>query len=183
MSMKATETNLNGVYIVETPKFEDDRGFFIESFNLKKFRSAVGDKKVNFVQDNYSESCKGVLRGLHYQVQHPQGKLDKCLKGAVSDVAVDIRTNSSTFGKWFGITLDRPELQLWVPPGLAHGFYALTDSIQFYYKTTDYYYPEYDRSLLWSDPTVNVDWKLDGDPILSEKDKNAETFADKFARM
>lgn len=173
--MKVTEINLKDAYIVTTPRYEDERGFFLESFNLKKFREATGitDK---FVQDNHSKSIKGVLRGLHYQIQHSQGKLIRCTQGSVYDVIVDLRKSSSTFGKWFGIKLCTNNVHVWVPPGFAHGFYVLSEFAEINYKQTDYYYPEYDRTLLWNDSSVGIDWPVDSLPILSEKDKLGKSF-------
>ena len=163
-------TNLPEVLILEPKVFGDDRGFFFESFNQKNFAGATG-LDINFVQDNHSRSVKGVLRGLHYQIQHPQGKLVRVTKGAVFDVAVDLRRTSPNFGKWTGLTLSASNYrQLWVPPGFAHGFVVTSDEAEFLYKTTDYWYPEYERSLLWSDPTVNIQWPIDGSPQLAEKD-------------
>lgn len=172
--MEVIKTNLKDAYIISNPKFEDERGFFIESFNLRKFENVIG--KNNFVQDNYSRSFKGVLRGLHYQIQHPQGKLVHCISGAVYDVIVDLRKSSPSFGKWFGIKLCRNDIHLWIPPGFAHGFYTLTDTAEFCYKTTDYYYPEYDRTLIWNDNDLKIQWGLIGDPILSEKDLKGKNF-------
>jgi len=173
--MNAIATDLKDAYLITNNKFEDDRGFFMESFNLKEFRKIVC-YDVEFVQDNHSKSSKGVLRGLHYQIQNPQGKLVRCVSGAVFDVIVDLRKSSPTFGKWYGIVLDRPELQLWVPSGFAHGFYVKSDEAELLYKATDYYHPKYDRTLLWNDSYLNIDWNVDGDPILSEKDKVGKTF-------
>jgi dTDP-4-dehydrorhamnose 3,5-epimerase len=173
--MNVIETNLNDVYLISNNKFEDERGFFLESFNLKEFQKAVC-LDINFVQDNHSKSSRGVLRGLHYQIQNPQGKLVRCVLGAVFDVIVDIRKSSSTFGKWYGVELNRNNLQLWVPPGFAHGFYTLTETAEIVYKTTEYYYPSYERSLLWNDEDLNIDWGISVEPILSLKDLNAETF-------
>ena len=130
----------------------------------------------DFVQDNHSKSSKGVLRGLHYQIEHPQGKLVRCISGAVYDVIVDLRKSSSSFGKWFGIKLSENNLQLWVPPGFAHGFYTLTETAEIVYKTTDYYYPEYDRTLLWNDTNLGIEWGINGEPILSQKDLKGKTF-------
>jgi len=172
--MNAIGTNLKDAYVITNKKFEDDRGFFMESFNLKKFEKITGVS--NFVQDNHSKSAKGVLRGLHYQIEHAQGKLVRCISGAVFDVIVDLRKSSSSFGKWFGIKLSENNLQLWVPPGFAHGFYTLTDTAEFCYKTTDYYYPEYDRTLLWNDSDLGIEWGLDNEPILSDKDIIGKTF-------
>ena len=123
------------------------------------------------VQDNHSRSIGGVLRGLHYQIEHPQGKLVRCSNGIVYDVIVDLRTRSSTFGKSFGVMLDRPEIQLWVPPGFAHGFYTVSETADFQYKTSDTYYPEYERTLIWNDPILGIEWPLNRDPIISDKDK------------
>ncbi len=174
--MNAIGTNIKDAYIITNKKFEDDRGFFMESFNLREFEKITGVS--NFVQDNHSKSSKGVLRGLHYQIQHPQGKLVRCISGAVYDVIVDLRKSSPSFGKWFGIKLSENNLQLWVPPGLAHGFYTLTDTAEFCYKTTDYYYPEYDRTLLWNDRYLGIEWNIDNNPILSNKDIAGKTFLD-----
>jgi dTDP-4-dehydrorhamnose 3,5-epimerase len=157
--------------LVLTPKvFGDARGFFFESFNSRNFRDVTG-LQVDFVQDNHSKSAKGVLRGLHYQIQHPQGKLVRVVQGTVFDVAVDLRKSSPTFGKWVGEILSADNhKQLWVPPGFAHGFVVLSDSAEFLYKTTDYWYPEHERSLLWNDPTVCVEWPVDCEPQLAAKD-------------
>ncbi|MDW7641262.1 MAG: dTDP-4-dehydrorhamnose 3,5-epimerase [Nitrosarchaeum sp.] len=172
--MNAIGTNLKDAYIITNKKFEDGRGFFMESFNLKEFEKITGES--NFVQDNHSKSSKGVLRGLHYQIEHPQGKLVRCISGAVYDVIVDLRKSSSSFGKWFGIKLSENNLQLWVPPGFAHGFYTLTETAEIVYKTTDYYYPEYDRTLLWNDTNLGIEWGINGEPILSQKDLKGKTF-------
>jgi dTDP-4-dehydrorhamnose 3,5-epimerase len=169
-----TATNLKDAYIITNKKFEDDRGFFMESFKLKEFEKITG--KSNFVQDSHSKSSKGVLRGLHYQIEHVQGKLVRCTSGAVFDVIVDLRKSSPSFGKWFGIKLDKNDIQLWVPPGFAHGFYTLTDFAEVQYKVTDYYYPEYDRTLLWNDTNLGIEWGVDGEPILSQKDLKGKTF-------
>lgn len=167
--MKILETNLKDAYIVSVNKFSDERGFFMESFNLKQFKDQIKFDG-EFVQDNHSKSTKGVLRGLHYQIEHAQGKLVRCISGAVFDVIVDIRKSSPTFGKWFGIKLCSNNVQMWVPAGFAHGFYTLTDTAEITYKTTDYYYPEYDRTLIWNDPELNIEWGLFDSPILSKKD-------------
>jgi dTDP-4-dehydrorhamnose 3,5-epimerase len=172
--MNAIGTNLKDAYIITNKKFEDGRGFFMESFNLKEFEKITGES--NFVQDNHSKSSKGVLRGLHYQIEHPQGKLVRCISGAVYDVIVDLRKSSSSFGKWFGIKLSENNLQLWVPPGFAHGFYTLTETAEIVYKTTDYYCPEYDRTILWNDTNLGIEWGIDGEPILSQKDLKGKTF-------
>lgn len=162
--------------------FGDDRGFFFESFNLRLFREKTG-LSPDFVQDNHSRSSKNVLRGLHYQIRQPQGKLVRVIAGQVFDVAVDLRRSSPTFGKWAGTTLSAEnKRELWIPAGFAHGFLVLSDSADFVYKTTDYYAPEYERSLLWSDPDIGIDWPLQGEPTLAAKDRvgarfrNAETF-------
>jgi dTDP-4-dehydrorhamnose 3,5-epimerase len=164
--------------------FGDARGFFFESFNARDFEQATGLKET-FVQDNHSKSVKGVLRGLHYQTQHAQGKLVRVAQGAVFDVAVDIRKDSPTFGQWFGLELSAEnKKQLWVPAGLAHGFLVASDSAEFLYKTTDYYHPEFERSILWSDPTIGITWPLhllDTAPMLAAKDVNAATWREIFA--
>ena len=172
--MNVIETDLKDSFIITNKKFEDDRGFFMESFKLKEFEKLTGVS--NFVQDNHSKSSKGVLRGLHYQIEHAQGKLVCCISGAVFDVIVDLRKSSPSFGKWFGIELCENNLQLWVPPGFAHGFYTLTDFAEIQYKVTDYYYPEYDRTLLWNDPNLGIEWGIIDDPILSKKDLKGKTF-------
>ena len=172
--MNAIGTNLKDAYVITNKKFEDDRGFFMESFNLKDFEKIVGAN--NFVQDNHSKSSKGVLRGLHYQIEHAQGKLVRCISGEVYDVIVDLRKSSETFGKWFGIKLNKNNIQLWVPPGFAHGFYTLTDFAEIQYKVTDYYYSENDRTLLWNDSTLGINWNLNGEPLLSNKDINGQNF-------
>jgi len=174
--MKITKTKLKDAYIIENQVFEDKRGFFIESFNLKKIEEVIG--KNTFVQDNHSKSVKGVLRGLHYQIEHVQGKLIRCVSGSVFDVIVDLRKSSSTFGQWFGTTLSGSHLQIWVPPGFAHGFYTLSESAEVEYKVTDYYYPEYDRTLLWNDKNLNIPWQIVGEPIISDKDLVGKSFED-----
>jgi dTDP-4-dehydrorhamnose 3,5-epimerase len=170
MPYTVTPTAIPDVLILEPKVFGDARGFFYESFNARDFAQATG-LDVHFVQDNHSKSAKGVLRGLHYQIRHPQGKLVRVVQGEVFDVVVDLRKSSPTFGKWVGVTLsDSNHRQLWVPPGFAHGFVVLSDSAEFLYKTTDYWYPEHERSLLWSDASVGVDWPVDADPVLAAKD-------------
>lgn len=150
--------------------FCDERGFFFESFNQAKFEQAIG-RKVQFVQDNHSKSSKGVLRGLHYQTQHPQGKLVRVTQGEVFDVAVDTRPGSSTFGKWVGEILSAEnKKQLWIPEGLAHGFLVLSETAEFLYKTTDYYAPEHERCIIWNDPTLAIGWPTNSPPSLSAKD-------------
>ena len=170
--MKVTATALPGVLILEPKVFGDARGFFFESFNQRAFNEATG-LQVNFVQDNHSRSGKGVLRGLHYQIQQPQGKLVRVVRGAVFDVAVDIRKASPNFGRWVGIELtEENHRQLWVPPGFAHGFLVTTDSADFLYKSTDYYAPEFERCIAWDDPKIGVRWPLEGvEPQLSIKDR------------
>lgn len=178
--MKITTTSIPGVLIIEPRVFGDSRGFFFESFNQKDFSHATG-LDVNFVQDNHSRSAKGVLRGLHYQIRQPQGKLVRVVRGAVFDVSVDIRKSSPTFGRWVGMELtDDNYRQLWIPPGFAHGFYVLSDSADFLYKTTEYYVPDLDRSLLWSDSEINISWPINADtqPFISAKDTNAARLAD-----
>jgi dTDP-4-dehydrorhamnose 3,5-epimerase len=169
--MKATPTAIPGVLIIEPKVFGDARGFFFESFNQKAFNDATGTDHT-FVQDNHSRSAKGVLRGLHYQVNRPQGKLVRVVRGAVFDVAVDIRPDSPAFGRWVGVELTEDNhKQLWVPPGLAHGFLVLSDTADFLYKTTDYYAPEFERCIAWDDPSVGIEWPLQGlQPKLSAKD-------------
>lgn len=169
--MKVSSTAIADVLIIEPRVFGDQRGFFFESFNQRDFNAATGSD-FSFVQDNHSRSAKGVLRGLHYQLGQPQGKLVRVVRGAVFDVAVDIRPESPTFGAWAGLELNEfDNRQLWVPPGLAHGFLVLTDSAEFLYKTTDYYAPELERCIAWNDPTLNIDWPLEGEPVLSGKDR------------
>lgn len=168
--MNVIPTAIGGVFIIEPKVFGDSRGFFFESFNQRAFEAATG-VTLPFVQDNHSRSAKGVLRGLHYQVEQPQGKLVRVVAGAVFDVAVDIRSGSPTFGKWVGVELTAEnKRQLWVPPGLAHGFLVLSETADFLYKTTDYYAPQHERCIIWNDPTLAIDWPLDGEPILSAKD-------------
>jgi dTDP-4-dehydrorhamnose 3,5-epimerase len=181
--MKVTPTAMPEVLIIEPKVFGDARGFFFESFNQQAFNQATG-LDVQFVQDNHSRSAKGVLRGLHYQVQQPQGKLVRVVHGAVWDVAVDIRKNSPTFGKWTGAELtEENHKQMWVPAGFAHGFVVLSESADFLYKTTDYYAPEFERCIAWNDPAVGIQWPIEFVPELSLKDKsgqpmsNAEVFA------
>ncbi|ECP5836260.1 dTDP-4-dehydrorhamnose 3,5-epimerase, partial [Salmonella enterica] len=159
------------VLIFEPKVFSDERGFFMESFNQKVFEEAVG-RKIEFVQDNHSKSTKGVLRGLHYQVEpYAQGKLVRCIAGEVFDVAVDIRKDSETFGKWVGVNISSEnKRQLWIPEGFAHGFLVLSDSADFLYKTSNYYSPIHERGIVWNDPTININWPINIDKILSEKD-------------
>lgn len=176
--MKVIPTAIPAVLILEPRVFGDARGFFFESFNQRAFSQATG-LDVNFVQDNHSRSAKGVLRGLHYQIQQPQGKLVRVVRGAVFDVTVDIRKSSLTFGQWVGVELTEDNhRQLWIPPGFAHGFYVLSDSADFLYKTTDYYAPEFERSLVWNDPNVAIAWPLAMQPIVSAKDAQGMSLTD-----
>ena len=175
--MKVHTTYISDVLILEPKVFGDDRGFFLESWNQKNLREQAGIDEF-FVQDNHSKSSKGILRGLHYQLEQPQGKLVRVVTGRVLDVVVDIRKSSPTFGQHFSIELnDQNHLQLWVPPGMAHGFVVLSDTADFMYKTTDYYAPQYERSILWNDIDLNIDWHLgDMTPSLSDKDKEGVSF-------
>ena len=179
--MNVIETALPGLLILEPKVFGDARGFFMESFNARAFAEATG-LDVNFVQDNHSRSAKGVLRGLHYQVEQAQGKLVRVTRGSVFDVAVDMRKSSPTFGQWVGVELsEENRRQVWIPPGFAHGFLVTSDSADFLYKTTDYYAPQFERSLAWNDPTVAVEWPLyllDGPPQLSAKDVAGKVLAE-----
>lgn len=170
--MKITPTAIPDVLLIEPKVFGDPRGFFFESFNLKAFKEGTGTE-ANFVQDNHSRSAKGVLRGLHYQIEQPQGKLVRVVRGAVFDVAVDLRRSSPTFGQWVGAELtEENHRQLWVPPGFAHGFLTLSDSVDFLYKTTDYYAPQFERCIAWNDPALAIAWPLAGmAPQLSGKDQ------------
>lgn len=172
--MKVTPTAIPEVLVIEPKVFGDARGFFFESFNGKAFDEAVG-RHVEFVQDNHSRSVKGVLRGLHYQIQQPQGKLVRVVRGAVFDVAVDIRRSSPTFGKWVGVELsEENHKQLWVPEGFAHGFLVMSESADFLYKTTDYYAPAYERAIRWDDRRLGICWPDPGEQTtLSTKDKEA----------
>jgi dTDP-4-dehydrorhamnose 3,5-epimerase len=176
MSYQVAKTPIDGVLVLEPKVFGDARGFFFESFNARDFEEATGMKE-SFVQDNHSKSDKGVLRGLHYQTQRAQGKLVRVTQGAVFDVAVDIRRDSLTFGQWFGLELSAEnKKQLWIPAGLAHGFLVTSENAEFLYKTTDYYYPEFEASLLWSDSVLAIDWPLhliEGMPLLAAKDASA----------
>lgn len=181
--MNVIQTCIPEVLIIEPKVFGDERGFFFESFNAKRFSELTGVKN-EFVQDNHSRSVKGVLRGLHYQIQQPQGKLVRVVSGEVWDVAVDIRRSSPTFGQWVGVTLSAEnKRQLWIPEGFAHGFVVVSEFAEFLYKTTDYWAPEYERCIVWNDPTLGLPWPLEGEPSLSAKDKlgasldSAELFA------
>jgi len=175
--MKVTQTKLNDCVIIEPKVFGDDRGFFLETFQTARYADEAGIKQ-SFVQDNYSRSAKGVLRGLHFQKTKPQGKLVRVAKGAVYDVAVDLRPDSVSFGQWEGVILsDQNKMQLWLPPGFAHGFLVLSESADFEYKCTDYYDPSDEGSILWNDPALCIPWAIET-PLLSEKDANAPLLAD-----
>jgi dTDP-4-dehydrorhamnose 3,5-epimerase len=176
--MQATPLAIPDVILLEPRVFGDARGFFFESFNQRQFEAAIG-RPVRFVQDNHSKSAKNVLRGLHYQIQQPQGKLVRVVQGAVFDVAVDIRQSSPTFGQWVGEILSADnKRQLWVPAGFAHGFVVLSDTAEFLYKTTDYYAPEHERCILWNDPAIGIQWPIDAAPLLSAKDAIGLLLAD-----
>ena len=173
MPYTVTPTALPEVLILEPKVFGDARGFFFESFNQRDFQQATG-LDVPFVQDNHSKSAQGVLRGLHYQIQHPQGKLVRVTQGEVFDVAVDLRRSSPNFGKWVGVVLSAEnKRQMWIPPGFAHGFLVTSASAEFLYKTTDYWYPEHERSVLWCDPVIGIQWPCLGTPTLAAKDQQA----------
>jgi dTDP-4-dehydrorhamnose 3,5-epimerase len=181
--MNATRLRIPDVVLLEPKVFGDERGFFYESFNQARFEATIG-RSAQFVQDNHSRSAKGVLRGLHYQIQQAQGKLVRVVSGTVFDVAVDLRKSSPTFGQWVGEILSgENKRQLWVPEGFGHGFVVLSDNAEFLYKTTDYYAPQYERSIAWNDPALAIDWQYRGTPSLSAKDANgtplsqAEVFA------
>jgi dTDP-4-dehydrorhamnose 3,5-epimerase len=177
-TMNVIPTKIPDVLIIEPKVFGDDRGFFYESFNKKSFEEATG-VAAEFVQDNHSKSSKGVLRGLHYQIKQPQGKLVRVSKGEVLDVAVDLRKSSATFGQWVGVKLSAENKhQLWVPAGFAHGFVVLSDTAEFLYKTTDYYAPEYERCICWNDDELSIDWQYTGEPQVSEKDSKGSPFKD-----
>ena len=175
--MKTTRLAIPDVILIEPKVFGDARGFFFESFNQRAFNAATGTDYA-FVQDNHSRSSRGVLRGLHYQIQQPQGKLVRVVQGAVFDVAVDIRKSSPTFGQWVGAELSADNHhQLWVPPGFAHGFVVLSETAEFLYKTTDYYAPEYERCIVWDDAALAIDWRYQGAPNLSAKDAQGLSLA------
>ncbi|WP_036169515.1 dTDP-4-dehydrorhamnose 3,5-epimerase [Massilia sp. 9096] len=183
MPLIATPTAIPDVLVLEPTVFGDARGFFFESFNAREFKEVTG-LDVNFLQDNHSRSAKGVLRGMHYQIQHAQGKLVRVVQGDVFDVAVDLRRSSPTFGRWVGQVLSADNRkQIWIPPGFAHGFLVLSEAAEFLYKTTNYWYPAHERCLLWNDPQIGIAWPLDGAPTLAPKDSaatplaQAETFA------
>jgi dTDP-4-dehydrorhamnose 3,5-epimerase len=175
--MKVETTKIPGVLIIEPVVFGDDRGFFLESFNEREMRRIGID--AHFVQDNHSRSQQNVLRGLHYQIAHPQGKLVRAVSGRVFDVAVDVRRDSPAFGKWVGVELSAENKRMfWLPPGMAHGFVVLSGSADFLYKATEYYEPKSERTILWNDPDLGIEWPLTGQPILSQKDAAATRFRD-----
>lgn len=178
MPYTVTQTTLTGVLVLEPRVFGDERGFFFESFNRRDFAAATG-LDADFVQDNHSLSSKGVLRGLHYQVQQAQGKLVRVVLGEVFDVAVNLQRGHPEFGRWTGVLISgQNKRQVWIPPGFAHGFVVLSDQAHFLYKTTDYYAPEYERSLLWNDPDIGIEWPIDNDPVLAAKDAQASRLKD-----
>jgi dTDP-4-dehydrorhamnose 3,5-epimerase len=175
--MKVLETPLTGALVLEPKVFADDRGFFLESYNEKAFQEiGIRDK---FVQDNHSYSKRGVLRGLHYQVERPQGKLVRVVSGEVLDVFVDLRRSSPTFGRWHGVKLSGENRRLaWIPPGFAHGFYVLSESAHVLYKASEFYFPELERTVLWNDPDLKINWENGEEPLLSEKDKKGKRLKD-----
>jgi dTDP-4-dehydrorhamnose 3,5-epimerase len=176
--MKATPLAIADVFLLEPQVFGDERGFFFESFNQARFEAMIG-RPANFVQDNHSRSARNVLRGLHYQIQQPQGKLVRVVQGEVFDVAVDLRRSSPTFGKWVGAHLSgENKRQLWVPEGFGHGFVVLSESAEFLYKTTDYYAPAHERCIIWNDPQIGIDWPIEGAPALSGKDAKGAALGD-----
>jgi dTDP-4-dehydrorhamnose 3,5-epimerase len=181
--MKYTQLDIPDIILIEPQIFGDHRGFFMETFREDEFNLKVTHKKnidpITFVQDNHSKSTQGILRGLHYQIKQPQGKLVRVISGEVFDVAVDIRKSSPFFGKWTGVTLSAENKKmLWIPPGFAYGFYVLSDTAEFTYKCTDYYAPEHERCILWNDPSIAIDWPIiqKSSPILSQKDEAGSTF-------
>jgi dTDP-4-dehydrorhamnose 3,5-epimerase len=177
VAMNKKETLLAGVFVLEPRVFGDGRGFFLESYN-ERTMAELGIRE-RFVQDNHSLSAHKVLRGLHYQIKHPQGKLVRAAVGEILDVAVDLRKNSPTFGKWDAVVLSgENQHSLWIPPGLAHGFRVISDSAHVLYKATDFYYPELERTIAWNDPDLKIDWQLEGDPIISAKDQRGILFRD-----
>jgi dTDP-4-dehydrorhamnose 3,5-epimerase len=183
MAISVTATALPEVKVIEPKVFGDARGYFYESFNAREFTEFV-EPGIEFVQDNHSRSARGVLRGLHYQIEHAQGKLVRVVEGEVFDVAVDVRKSSPNFGKWVGVNLSAENhRQLWVPPGFAHGFVVLSESAEFLYKTTDYWYQAHERSIVWNDPEIGIEWPIDFEPLLAAKDaagkrlSEAEVFA------
>jgi dTDP-4-dehydrorhamnose 3,5-epimerase len=176
--MKITPTAIPEVLVLEPQVFGDDRGFFFESYNARRFQQLTGSDAV-FVQDNHSKSAQNVLRGLHYQIRQPQGKLVRVIAGAIYDVVVDMRRSSPFFGRWVGVELSAENRhQLWVPAGFAHGFVVTSESAECLYKTTDYWAPEHERTILWNDPALAIDWPLTGQPVLSGKDAKGSLLAD-----
>ena len=176
--MKVTPTAMPEVLVLEPRVFGDDRGFFYESFNARTFEQLTG-QRVNFVQDNHTRSARGVLRGLHYQIRQPQGKLVRVSSGAIFDVVVDMRRSSPFFGRWVGLELSAENRhQLWIPTGFAHGFVVTSETAEVQYKTTDYWAPEHERSVLWNDPALAIDWPLETAPVLSGKDSQGKLLAD-----
>lgn len=174
--MKVTPTRIPDVLLIEPKVFGDDRGFFFESYNQKAFQEATG-LNVSFVQDNHSKSAKNVLRGLHYQIEQPQGKLVRVTQGEVFDAAVDIRKGSKTYGQWVGLILSAEnKKQLWIPPGFAHGFLTLSETAEFLYKTTEYYSPEHERCIIWNDADIAIEWPIQGHPMISAKDEKGYQF-------
>jgi dTDP-4-dehydrorhamnose 3,5-epimerase len=177
--MKIIDTTIPEVKIIEPIVFGDDRGFFMETWQQDKFEELIGTGPIKFIQDNHSKSVNGILRGLHYQTENTQGKLVRVISGEVFDVAVDVRKNSSTFGKWVGVFLSAEnKRQLWVPEGFAHGFYVTSKEAEFVYKCTDYYNPKSEHSIIWNDPDIGIVWPLVNQPILSEKDNSATRMKD-----
>ena len=175
--MKVTESGIKGVYTIEPDVYKDDRGFFMETFNIERYRKLLGIN-FDFVQDNISRSSKNVLRGMHFQKNYPQGKIVKASRGEILDVVVDLRKGSPTYGTWESFRLsEKNKLQVWIPPGFAHGFLVMSDSADFEYKCTEYYHPEDELCLMWNDPEVAIDWTIN-DPILSEKDKKGLSLKD-----
>ncbi len=175
--MKVTQTSIPGVLVLEPRVFRDERGFFLESYNETKM-AEIGIRE-RFVQDNHSCSSRNVLRGLHYQVRRPQGKLIRAVSGEIFDVAVDLRRSSPSFGKWYGVVLSEDNKRmLWIPPGLAHGFSVLSGTANVLYKATDFYHPESERTVLWNDPQLNIDWQLNEQPIVSSKDRMGVALSD-----
>jgi dTDP-4-dehydrorhamnose 3,5-epimerase len=175
--VKVVRTAIPDVLALEPRVFGDERGFFLEPYNRRTFREATG-LDVEFVQDNHSRSRRGVLRGLHYQVRQPQGKLVRVLSGRIFDVAVDLRRSSPSFGKWVGLEIDADSMRmLWIPPGFAHGFLVLSESADVFYKATDYYAPQHERTLRWDDPQLAIAWPLAGEPTLSDKDRRGSLLA------
>ena len=174
--MQIIDTKIADVKIIQPKVFGDERGFFLETFEANRYKQAL-NIDLDFVQDNHSRSSKGVLRGLHFQTKNPQGKLVRCVRGEVFDVAVDIRKDSPTYGQWAGVILsEENKTQFWIPPGLAHGFVVLSDIADFEYKCTDYYTPGFEGCLAWNDPDIDIEWPMNFEPLLSEKDKNGIYF-------